>query len=51
MTTFIVVLERSDGTQYKWLTEAKSPAKATMAAVELCPDCNILKVMQDDDWR
>jgi|TARA_B100000035_G_scaffold187229_1_gene159740 hypothetical protein len=50
MTTYSVILERADGSTYEWQTLAASAAKATMAAAELCPECNIIRVSLKGDW-
>lgn len=48
--TFIVVLRTSTGEQVKWKTLALSGCKALMAARELMPDHEILKVLREGDW-
>tara|TARA_B100001094_G_C18090931_1_gene750379 strand:- start:331 stop:555 length:225 start_codon:yes stop_codon:yes gene_type:complete len=43
---YIVVLKTTDGELIEWQCRAKSPCKAFMAAIELMPDHEIIKVSE-----
>lgn len=48
--TFIVVLETPTGEQLKWKTMAASGCKALLAATELMPDHEVLKIFREGEW-
>ena len=49
--SFVLVLETPNGEQVQWKTIAETGCKALLAATELLPDHEILKVLRECDWE
>lgn len=50
LSAFIVVLKTGDGQTKEWDLIAESMSKAVMAAAELCPNCEVIKVRRRGEW-
>ena len=46
----LVTLKSSTGELLEWKLLAESPAKALLAAFELCPQCEIVRIQKKDEW-
>lgn len=51
MTPFIVVVVNALGERMEWELAGTSPAKVLMAAVELCPECEIVSIHKKGEWN
>ena len=51
LSIFVVVLRTNNDQVREWETLALSPAKALMAAQELCPECEVVKIYRKGEWE
>lgn len=46
----LLTLKTSTGETLEWTLRAPSPAKALLAAHELCPECEVVRIQKKDEW-
>lgn len=51
MTPFTVVIVNALGERMEWTLMGKTPAKVLLAAVELCPECEIVSIHKKGEWN
>ena len=48
--TYIVTIVSASGDRLDWNLMAKTPCQALLAARELCPECEIVKIERKGEW-